>query len=66
MKRSLAEGLYTLWSDRRMAERLGVSGFDAVRREYSIARSADRLLAVYESLVPAASHQAALASGGSR
>ena len=48
---ALAEGLYTLWQDRALAERLGRTGFDGVREHYSIQRSTDRLLAVYERLI---------------
>ncbi len=47
---ALAEGLFTLWKDRDLARTLGDRGFDGVRAHYSIQRSADRLLAVYESL----------------
>lgn len=52
---ALAEGLYTLWQDRQLAERLGARGFERVREHYSIARSADRLMDVYASLVAQAS-----------
>jgi glycosyltransferase involved in cell wall biosynthesis len=44
---SLAEGLYTLWRDRELRERLGRQGFAGVRVHYTIQRSADRLLGVY-------------------
>jgi glycosyltransferase involved in cell wall biosynthesis len=47
---ALAEGLFALWKDRDLARTLGDRGFDGVRAHYSIQRSADRLLAVYESL----------------
>ena len=47
---ALAEGLYALWKDRALAERLGQRGFDGVREHYSIARSADRLFGVYKRL----------------
>ena len=48
---ALASALQKLYDDRDLAERLGRQGFDGVREHYSIQRSTDRLLAVYESLV---------------
>jgi glycosyltransferase involved in cell wall biosynthesis len=48
---ALADALYTIWKDRELAEQLGARGFAGVREHYSIARSADRLLAVYEQVV---------------
>jgi glycosyltransferase involved in cell wall biosynthesis len=48
---ALAEGLYELWKDRPKAEALGARGFQGVRAHYSVERSTDRLMAVYESLV---------------
>ena len=45
---SLAEGLYRLWKDPTLRADLGRHGFDGVRQHYSIGRSADRMLAVYE------------------
>ena len=45
---ALADGLYALWQDRALADALGARGFDGVRAHYSIARSADRLLEVYD------------------
>jgi len=56
---ALADGLYALWSDRRRAAALGERGFEGVRRHYSIARSTDRLLAVYDALVGGRSHSPA-------
>jgi glycosyltransferase involved in cell wall biosynthesis len=47
---ALADGLFTLWKDRELARRLGGRGFDGVREHYSVERSTDRLMAVYESL----------------
>ena len=47
---ALADGLFTLWKDRELARRLGDRGFDGVREHYSIERSTDRVMAVYESL----------------
>ena len=47
----LADGLFTLWKDRELAARLGDRGFDGVREHYSIQRSTDRLLDVYESTI---------------
>src|SRR6185295_6494471 len=48
---ALADGLYALWRDRSLAESLGQRGFDGVREHYDIVGSADRMLAVYQSLV---------------
>lgn len=46
---SLAEGLHALWRDPKLRADLGQRGFDGVRQHYSIARSADRMLEVYET-----------------
>jgi glycosyltransferase involved in cell wall biosynthesis len=48
--RALADGLYGLWHDRPRLERLGERGFAGVREHYSITRSTDRLLGVYEQV----------------
>jgi glycosyltransferase involved in cell wall biosynthesis len=45
---SLADALYKLWKDPTLRAGLGQNGFDGVRRSYSISRSADRMLEVYE------------------
>jgi glycosyltransferase involved in cell wall biosynthesis len=50
---ALATALHNLFEDRELADRLGQRGFDGVREHYSIERSTDRLLAVYESLISA-------------
>jgi glycosyltransferase involved in cell wall biosynthesis len=47
---ALADGLYRLWQDPALKKTLGDRGFDGVRAHYSIARSTDRMLAVYESI----------------
>ena len=52
---ALAAGLHSLWADATMRERLGRAGYEGVRRHYTIAHSADRLSAVYESLTREAS-----------
>jgi glycosyltransferase involved in cell wall biosynthesis len=52
---ALAQGLFTLWQDRALGERLGQRGFDGVREHYGIARAVDRLISVYESSVGRAS-----------
>jgi glycosyltransferase involved in cell wall biosynthesis len=49
--KALADALHSLWQDPARRERLGRAGFDGVREHYSITRSTDRLMAVYESLV---------------
>jgi glycosyltransferase involved in cell wall biosynthesis len=52
---ALASGLHSLWADPAMRERLGRTGYESVRKHYTIAHSADRLVAVYESLTSGAS-----------
>jgi glycosyltransferase involved in cell wall biosynthesis len=47
---ALAEGLHALWKDRSLAARLGQCAADGIRAHYTIARSADRMLEVYEGL----------------
>jgi glycosyltransferase involved in cell wall biosynthesis len=45
---SLAEGLHTLWKSPALRDELGQKAFAGVREHYSVARSADRMLEVYE------------------
>jgi len=45
---ALADGLHALWEDPARLARLGERGFAGVREHYSISRSTDRLLAVYD------------------
>lgn len=45
---SLANGLYTLFKDPALGVELGQHGFDGVRAHYTVSRSADRMLEVYE------------------
>ena len=45
---ALAEGFYRLWKDPGLRATLGENGFKGVRLHYSVARSADRMLEVYE------------------
>jgi glycosyltransferase involved in cell wall biosynthesis len=52
---ALADGLLALWKDRALAARLGRQGFAGVRQHYSVQRSADRLMAVYENVTSAIS-----------
>jgi glycosyltransferase involved in cell wall biosynthesis len=47
---ALADGLYRLWQDRALAATLGARGVEGVAAHYSIARSADRLLELYDSI----------------
>jgi glycosyltransferase involved in cell wall biosynthesis len=47
---ALADGLFKLFNDRALARSLGERGAKGVRLHYSIERSTDRLLEVYESL----------------
>jgi len=48
---ALADGLQTVWSDRALSDRLRSQGFAGVREHYSVQRSADRLLGVYEKSI---------------
>jgi glycosyltransferase involved in cell wall biosynthesis len=48
---ALGDAIYDVWRDPAAAERFGNRGFDGVRQHYSIARSTDRLLAVYEGVI---------------
>jgi glycosyltransferase involved in cell wall biosynthesis len=48
---ALADGLYALWKDRDRARALGDRAYNGVRAHYSIQRSADAQLAVYEDLI---------------
>jgi len=50
---ALADGLYSLWKEPERARALGARGFHGVREHYSVQRSADKQLAVYERLVSA-------------
>jgi glycosyltransferase involved in cell wall biosynthesis len=61
---ALAQALHSLQQDRSLAERLGELGFLGVREQYSIRRSADRLLDVYDALIapPAAAARDRLAA----
>jgi len=52
---ALADGLYTLWKDRELRERLGRAGHAGVREHYGIERSTDRLLAGYQRAIADAS-----------
>ncbi len=47
---ALADGLYKLWNDRALARSLGERGAVGVRLHYSIEKSTDRLLEVFEAL----------------
>ena len=46
----LAEGIWRLHNDSDLAEELGQSGFENVRRHYSVAVMAERALEVYEEV----------------
>src|SRR5262249_3617932 len=47
----LADGLFELYQDRDLRLRLGKTGFDRVRKHYTVSHSASRLLNVYGSLM---------------
>jgi len=48
---ALADGLHAVWSDRALADRLRSQAFAGVREDYSVERSADRLMGVYEKAI---------------
>jgi glycosyltransferase involved in cell wall biosynthesis len=48
---SLAEGLESIWRDRVRREELAGKAFDGVRAHYTVQRSADRLIQVYQEIV---------------
>ena len=48
---SIAQGLFTLWQDRSLLATLGRRAAEGVRAHYTVAHSADRLLAVYDDLL---------------
>jgi glycosyltransferase involved in cell wall biosynthesis len=48
---SLVDGLHTIMSDASVRQQLSRRGQEGVRAHYTIQRSADRLLAVYEAVV---------------
>jgi glycosyltransferase involved in cell wall biosynthesis len=61
---ALAEGLHTVWRDRELARTLGERAFRGVRAHYSITRSADRQLEVYDAMLRRASDQPQRAYAG--
>jgi glycosyltransferase involved in cell wall biosynthesis len=60
---ALADGLHQLWTDRALTERLGRQGFAGVREHYSVQRSADRQLAIYDQVTRGAFRLKAEATG---
>ena len=48
---ALAAGLHSLYADAAARERLGRAAYEGVRAHYSIGHSADRVTAVYESIM---------------
>jgi len=48
---ALADGLFKLWNDRALAHSLGERGAKGVRLHYSIEKSTDRLIVVYEGMI---------------
>jgi len=56
---ALAGALHDVWSDPGLGERLGRQGFDGVRRHYSVERSTERLLEVYEEITAGVSRAGA-------
>jgi len=47
----LAEGLFTLWANREMAETLAQQAYQGVRAHYTVAHAAERLLGVYNDVL---------------
>jgi len=47
---SLARGIFEIYREPALGEKLGLSGFENVREHYSVGRMADRALEVYESI----------------
>ena len=47
---SLTQGIFSLWKNPTLGDELSRSGFDGVRRHYSVSRMADRALEVYDAL----------------
>ena len=47
---SLAEGILSLWQDRRRAEEIGRRGAAGVREHYSASKMAQRTVEVFESV----------------
>jgi glycosyltransferase involved in cell wall biosynthesis len=50
---SLTEGLHALWRDPALRGTLARQGYEGVRAQYTIQRSADRAVAVYEDVIRA-------------
>jgi glycosyltransferase involved in cell wall biosynthesis len=48
---ALADGLHHVWTDQRLAARLGQQAFHGVRAHYSVATSAQQLVDVYQSTI---------------
>jgi glycosyltransferase involved in cell wall biosynthesis len=51
---SLADGLLELYRDVKKRAELGRRGSEGVRQHYTVQRSADRLMAVYDSVLETA------------
>jgi glycosyltransferase involved in cell wall biosynthesis len=47
---ALAGSMYDLWKDRALRDQLGEQGYHGVRANYSIEKSTDRLLEVYQEI----------------
>ncbi len=47
---ALADGIFSLYENPRLAEELGTNGFREVREQYNVARMAERALEVYGSV----------------
>ncbi len=48
---SLARGIFEIYREPALGEKLGLSGFEHVRQHYSVGRMADRALEVYEDVI---------------
>ena len=58
----LADGLYTLWSNRALCANLADRAFHGVRAHYTVSKSADRLTDVYESVISCSKSQTSASS----
>jgi len=63
---SLAAGILKLACDPELRQRLGQSGFENVRKHYSVAIMADRAIEAYQSVLPPSAESAKCNSPGQR
>lgn len=56
---SLAEGILKVYRNKELAAQLSANGFRGVREHYTVAQMTDKLLNVYESVMPVAENKVA-------